>query len=85
MKSIKTFTWKCHASTYIYVAAAIFLLIGYSLMCADGSEFTHFRPDIFSPLRVRVAPMLCLAGYLLVACGIMTSQDSQNDVSQLVE
>lgn len=71
MKPKKISTFSRHISTYAYVAATLFLLVGYLLMSGDGSDFSHFCPDIFSPLRIRVAPVLCLIGYLLIPCGIM--------------
>ncbi len=71
MKPKKAITWKCQASTCFYTVAAIFLLSGFALMWCEGSDFAHFRPEIFSPLRVRIAPLLCLVGYLLVGWGIM--------------
>ncbi len=71
MKPKQTTTWRCQASTCLYIASSIFLLAGFFLMWSEGSDFTHFRPEIFSPQRVRIAPLLCLVGYLLVGCGIM--------------
>ncbi len=71
MKPNKTITCKRQASTCLYTAATIFLLSGFALMWCEGSDFAHFRPEIFSPLSVRIAPLLCLIGYLLVGCGIM--------------
>jgi hypothetical protein len=40
-------------------------------MSGTGSTETYFNPDIFSPRRIVIAPMLCLAGYLLIIVGIV--------------
>ena len=52
-------------------AACIFIVIGYILMSGTSSSAQSFNPDIFSPRRIVIAPMLCLAGYLLMIVGIL--------------
>ncbi len=39
-------------------------------MSGSGSTSTHFEPGIFSVRRIVVAPIVCLAGYLLVFVAI---------------
>ena len=73
MKPQKKASFRRYFPTAVYLLSALFLLPGYALMYGDGSDFQHFRPEIFSPLRIRTAPLLCLAGYLLIPCGIMFS------------
>lgn len=58
-------------STKILSAAIILIAIGYLLMAGSGSTGQQFNPDIFSTRRIVVAPMLCLAGYLLIIVGII--------------
>lgn len=55
----------------IYTLSAFSVLLGLFLMSGDGSDYETFRPEIFSAARIRVAPALCLFGYLLVIPGIM--------------
>jgi len=40
-------------------------------MAGPGSTEQAFNPDIFSTRRIVVAPMFCLAGYLLIVVGIL--------------
>lgn len=40
-------------------------------MSGPGSTEESFNPDVFSPRRIVVAPILCLAGYLLIIVGIL--------------
>ena len=55
----------------ILIAACILISVGYLLMAGPGSTEQAFNPDIFSTRRIVVAPMLCLAGYLLIVAGIL--------------
>ena len=55
----------------IFLAAAILIVCGLVLMYGKGSDSETFRPEIFSPIRIRLAPFLCLVGYLLIPWGIM--------------
>lgn len=55
----------------IIIAACILVITGYILMSGSGSTEQSFNPDIFSTRRIVVAPILCLAGYLLVIIGIL--------------
>lgn len=58
-----------HGSMGRTVACLLPLLLivgGLLLMGGPASTADHFQPDIFSARRTRLAPMLCLAGYLLV-------------------
>ena len=56
-------------SRIILLIACMLIIIGYLLMSGDGTTEQAFNPDVFSTRRIVVAPMLCLAGYLLVVVG----------------
>ncbi|MBQ2186060.1 MAG: DUF3098 domain-containing protein [Bacteroidaceae bacterium] len=58
-------------NVFIIIIACVLILIGYCLMSGAGSTEEAFNPAIFSTRRIVVAPMLCLAGYLLVIVGIL--------------
>ena len=58
-------------SRSILLIACILIVIGYILMSGSGSSEQVFNPDIFSTRRIVVAPMFCLAGYLLIVVGIL--------------
>ena len=59
------------ASRSILIAACMLIILGYILMSGPGSTAQSFNPDIFSARRIVVAPILCLAGYLLIIIGIL--------------
>ncbi|MBQ1972747.1 MAG: DUF3098 domain-containing protein [Paraprevotella sp.] len=49
----------------------VVVIIGFILMSGEGSTITEFNPDIFSVRRIKVAPVVCLAGFLFIIYGIM--------------
>ena len=49
----------------------LIVVIGFVMMTGASSSDTHFAPEIFSPIRIKVAPMVCLFGFLSVIAGIM--------------
>ena len=58
----------------ILIAASILIAVGYLLMAGPGSTEQAFNPDIFSTRRIVIAPVLCLAGYLLIVVGILRKE-----------
>lgn len=55
----------------ILLIGTALIIIGYMLMSGKGSTLAAYNPDIFSTLRIRVAPLICLAGYLINVFGIL--------------
>lgn len=50
---------------YILLAVGMaVVVIGFLLMSGDGSTEHAFNPDIFSARRIKVAPLVCLAGFV---------------------
>ena len=58
----------------IFIVACILIAVGYLLMSGPGSTEQSFNPDIFSPRRIVIAPLLCLAGYVLIVVGILRKE-----------
>ena len=40
------------------------VIIGFILMGGSGSTDEAYNPDIFSPMRIKVAPVVCLVGFV---------------------
>lgn len=40
------------------------VIIGFLLMSGSGSTETFYDPDIFSARRIKVAPVVCLFGFV---------------------
>ena len=50
---------------YLLLAVGmIIVVIGFLLMTGPASTETAFEPDIFSARRVKVAPVVCLIGFV---------------------
>ena len=57
----------------ILIAIGILVvIIGFLLMTGPGTTVDHFESDIFSVRRVRVAPVICLIGFLLMIYAVIT-------------
>ena len=50
---------------YILLAIGMAVVVlGFLLMSGSGSTETVYDPDIFSARRIKVAPLVCLAGFV---------------------
>ena len=47
------------------------VIIGFLLMTGPSSTPEQFEPDIFSARRIKVAPLVCLAGFIAIGVGVM--------------
>ena len=48
----------------LLAAGMLVVIIGFVLMGGDGSSADAYNPDIFSARRIKVAPLLCLLGFV---------------------
>lgn len=57
----------------IICGLSIFLIIiGLLLMTGTGTSVENgFEPDIFSARRIKLAPIVCLSGFVLMIVGIL--------------
>lgn len=55
----------------ICILSISLVLTGFLLMTGEGSTNDTFCPDIFSARRITLAPLLCLAGYLMLIPAIL--------------
>ena len=59
-------------SNFILLAVGMAIIIlGFLLMTGTGSTEGYFEPDIFSVRRVKVAPAVCLFGFVFIIYGIL--------------
>lgn len=60
------------------------VVIGFILMSGSGSTETEFNPEIFSIRRIKVAPIVCLFGFLFIVYAILhKSTDSNNAIEKV--
>ena len=66
---------------FVLIAIAIvFIIIGFALMSGGGAaDNTSFNPDIFSPRRIVVAPIVTVFGFALVVVGILKKSKTTID------
>lgn len=59
-------------TNFILLAAGMaIVIIGMILMSGSGSDENTFNAAIFETRRIKVAPMVCLFGYLFMIYGIV--------------
>ncbi len=57
---------------YLLLAAGMCVIIlGFIMMSGPGSTEQQFNPEIFSTMRIRVAPLVSLAGFVFIMVAIM--------------
>ena len=57
------------------------VIIGFLLMSGPSSTPTHFEPDIFSVRRVKVAPVVCLLGFVFMIYAVVKKPKDSNPES----
>lgn len=64
---------------YILLAAGMLVvIIGFILMGGSSSTETAYNPDIFSTRRIKVAPIVCLLGFVsMVYAVVHKSKDKE--------
>jgi len=56
--------------TLLAVGMAV-VVIGFLLMSGAGSTESAYEPDIFSTRRIKVAPLVCLIGFVSMVYGVV--------------
>lgn len=57
---------------FILLAIGMVVVIaGFLLMTGPSSTPTNFEPDIFSVRRIKVAPLVCLAGFVFMIYAVL--------------
>ena len=55
----------------------VIIIVGFILMSGSGSNENAFNPEIFSATRIKLAPLVCLVGFLFVIFAIMYKPNSR--------
>ena len=55
----------------LLAAGMLIVVIGFLLMTGPGSSDTVYEPDIFSARRIKVAPIVCLFGFVSMIYAVM--------------
>ena len=54
----------------------VVVIIGFILMSGGSSTEEQYNPEIFSAMRIRVAPVVCLVGFLSMIYAIIRKPKS---------
>ncbi len=59
-------------TNYILIGVSmVIVIIGFLLMTGASSSREAFDSEVFSAMRIKVAPVICLVGFLSIIVGIM--------------
>lgn len=68
---------------FILLAAGMAVaILGYIMMSGSVSDETAFNPDIFSAIRIKVAPVVTLLGYLFIIVAILYRPSSRKTLDK---
>ena len=56
------------------------VILGFALMTGPSSMPTHFEPDIFSVRRIKVAPLVCLIGFVSIIYAVVRKPKSKEEL-----
>lgn len=56
--------------------SAVIIIIGLILMSGGASTAERYNPDIFSTMRIRVAPVVTFAGFISIIYAVMRKPKS---------
>tara|TARA_A100001015_G_scaffold231707_1_gene262399 strand:- start:16 stop:264 length:249 start_codon:yes stop_codon:yes gene_type:complete len=74
MKNEKEFLFSKRAYRIMGIGIAL-IVLGFVLMTGGGSDDPNvFNPEMYSPLRIRLAPTLVLAGFAALVVAILATK-----------
>lgn len=85
MSSKEKFVFGKNNITLILTGIGVTLL-GFALMIGGGSENPNEfnEAELFSPVRITIAPVLVIAGYCVVIYGIMKKPKSAGKINDVI-
>lgn len=65
----------------LLIVGMIIVVIGFILMSGPGSTESAYNPDIFSARRIKVAPVVCLIGFVSMIYAVMRKpKDTSSEI-----
>ena len=55
----------------LLAVSMIVVIVGFLLMIGPNTSAEAFEPDIFSVRRIKVAPVVCLAGFVMMIYAVV--------------
>ncbi|MBO5585450.1 MAG: DUF3098 domain-containing protein [Bacteroidaceae bacterium] len=70
-------------TNYILLAVGFIIIVaGFILMSGDATTEDQFNTEIFSDTRIKVAPMVCLFGFLFEVVAILWPASKKDSSSK---
>ena len=66
-------------TNFILLAVGMAVILGFILMTGPVSTPTHFEPDIFSVRRIKVAPLVCLLGFVFMIYAVLRKPKTEKE------
>ena len=68
---------------FILLAISVAIVIlGFILMSGSGSTETEYNPEIFSTMRIKVAPVLTFIGFISIIGAIMYQPKRKDEAEE---
>lgn len=65
----------------LLAVGAVVVIIGFILMSGGSTSDTEFNPDIFSAMRIKVAPVVCFLGFVSIIYAVVRKpKDNEVDI-----
>lgn len=58
------------------------VILGFILMTGPVSTPTHFEPDTFSVRRIKVAPLVCLLGFVFMIYAVLRKPKTEDKTEE---
>lgn len=58
------------------------VILGFILMTGPVSTPIHFEPDIFSVRRIKVAPLVCLLGFVFMIYAVLRKPKTEDKTEE---
>ena len=58
------------------------VILGFILMTGPVSTPAHFEPDIFSVRRIKVAPLVCLLGFVFMIYAVLRKPKTEDKTEE---
>lgn len=60
----------------------VVVIVGFLLMTGPSSTQTTFEPDIFSVRRIKVAPVVCLTGFIFMIYAVLRKPKTKIEIEE---
>ena len=60
----------------------VVVIIGFLLMTGPASTQAAFEPDIFSARRIKVAPVVCLLGFVFMIYAVLRKPKTKKEEAE---